>query len=62
MEAKDTVTKRYLKPAHAWAYLDMGKTKFYELVKKSLIPVTVIDGVKRYDIADLDKLGKKGKV
>lgn len=53
---------RYLNATQAYTYLGIGKTKFFELVKRSLIPVTIIGGVKRYDIADLDKLGKKGKV
>jgi hypothetical protein len=62
MEAKDTVTKRYLNATQAYAYLGIGKTKFYELVKRSLIRVTIIGGTKRYDVEDLDSYAMKGRV
>lgn len=62
MEAKGAITKRYLNAIQAYTYLGIGKTKFFELVKSSLIRVTIIGGTKRYDVDDLDSYAMKGKV
>jgi predicted DNA-binding transcriptional regulator AlpA len=46
---------RALRLAHAAEYLDMGKTKFLELVDDGRLPRPIaIDGVRLWDRFDLD--------
>lgn len=49
----------WMNATDAMKYLGVSKRKFYEWLKKGLIPYSMIDGVKRYSKLELTKAMKK---
>lgn len=49
----------WMNATDAMKYLGVSKRKFYEWLKKGLIPYSMIDGVKRYSKFELTKAMKK---
>lgn len=49
----------WMNATDAMKYLGVSKRKFYEWLKKGLIPYSMMDGVKRYSKLELTKAMKK---
>lgn len=51
----------WMNATDAMKYLGVSKRKFYEWLKKGLIPYSMIDGVRRYSKLELTKTMKKNQ-
>lgn len=49
----------WMNATDAMKYLGVSKRKFYEWLKKGLIPYSMMDGVKRYSKLELTRAMKK---
>lgn len=56
-----TIEKKLLTGIETMAYLNIGKSKFYELVENKILKNVSLDRNLRFDIKDIDELIEKLK-